>query len=265
MNTITPSLKQFRQLATLVYDTCGIHLHEGKQELVKSKLAKCMRRTKMDLKQYLEYLAGNSDEVIQFIDTMTTNHSFFFRENANIEFIVNAVAGNQAFFKRPVKIWSAACSTGDEPYSLAIQLDVRQINFSLLATDLSYTVLNQARKGIYKMEKTSRIPLHLLHRYFQKGYSSHSGYVRIKPSISERIVFRVFNLISDPPPSTRFDVILLRNVMIYFDQSVSQMVVEKLYHCLNPGGYFAIGNAESLMNLDHKFKPIKKRPGLYIK
>ena len=249
----------------MIYDSCGICLHEGKYELLKSKLARRMRRTGKNLKEYLAYLNEDKEEIIKFIDAVTTNHSFFFRENNNIAYIANCLSQQPYDSKRPVKIWSAACSTGDEPYSLAIQLDALNVDYTILATDISHTALSAAGHGIYKLEKVSQIPLNLLHRYFQKGSGQFKGYVRIKKSVADKIRFRLFNLLTDMPPSRQFDVIILRNVMIYFDKSVCQMVVSKLYHCLRPNGYFVIGNAESLMNLDHKFKPFRGQPGLYQK
>lgn len=265
MNPISLSHKQFDQLTRMIYESCGISLHEGKQELLKSKLAKRMRQTGKDLEAYLEYLQKDKNEIVEFIDTVTTNHSFFFRENQSLAYIANRLASTPGHFKGPVSIWSAACSTGDEPYSFAMQLDALGIDFSILATDISHTALAFASQGVYKTEKVNQVPLHLLHRYFQKGSGQAAGYVRIKKKICNKVCFRLFNLVTDLPPSKPFDIIVLRNVMIYFDQSVCRQVVDKLYQCLRPEGYFVIGNAESLMNLDHKFKPVNGRPGLYIK
>ncbi|MCP3872988.1 MAG: protein-glutamate O-methyltransferase CheR [Desulfobacteraceae bacterium] len=265
MDTINLSKKEFNDLKNLVYSTSGINLHEGKLELLKSKIAKRMRLTNKSYKDYLKYLNSNQKEMIEFIDTMTTNHSFFFRENKNIEYIINQFNRHPQKRTKEFKIWCAACSTGDEPYTVALQLKNLGLSFSILATDLSHTVLDIAAKGIYKKEKISRVPIPILHQFFQKGTGKYTGHLKIKKEISQHVTFKKFNLVTDMPPPTTFDVVLCRNVMIYFDIETSEKVINKLYQTINPNGFFAIGNAESLLNLRHKYKSIKKIPSLYTK
>lgn len=265
MNSIVLSKKQFYELKDMVYSISGINLHEGKLELLKSKIAKRMRVTKKSFKEYLAYLHANENEVIEFIDTVTTNHSFFFRENRSIAHIVKQLAERADAGRQPAKIWCAACSTGDEPYTIAIQLAELKLPFSILATDISHSVLETAIRGIYRNDKLKNVPLPLLHRYFQKGSGKYKGFVRVKKEIADHVRFERFNLITDPPPPDQFDAISCRNVMIYFDPPTSERVVNKLYQCIRPQGYFAIGNAESLMNMKHKFKSISKIPSLYLK
>lgn len=265
MDSIVLSKKEFIDLKNLVYSTSGINLHEGKLELLKSKIAKRMRMTKKSLKDYLGYLKSNEREVIEFIDTVTTNHSFFFRENKSIEYIIDQFNSHPQKGNREFKIWCAACSTGDEPYSVAVQLKSLGLSFSILATDLSHTVLDIAARGIYRKDKLKKVPLPLLHRYFQKGTGKYKGHIKVKKEISQHIVFEKFNLIIDPPPRASFDAVLCRNVMIYFDLPTSEKVINKLYQTIVPQGFFAIGNAESLMNLNHNYKSIRKIPSLYVK
>ena len=264
MDSILLTKKEFNDITALVYSTSGINLHEGKAELLKSKLAKRMRMTNKSLKDYLSFLYADERELIDFIDTVTTNHSFFFRENKSIEYIIEQFKLNPDK-KKEFKIWCAACSTGDEPYSVAVQLENLGLSFSILATDISHTVLETAARGIYRMDKLQNVPLQLLHRFFQKGSGKFKGQIKVKKEISKHIIFKKFNLISDSVPQILFDAILCRNVMIYFDFQTSEKVIHKLYQALVPMGYFAIGNAESLMNMKHSYTPVKKIPSLYIK
>ncbi len=265
MDAIVLSEKEFKNLKDLVYSTSGIHLHDGKLELLKSKISKRMRMTKKPFKDYIRYLHSNEREVIEFIDTVTTNHSFFFRENKSLEYIVSQFNAHPQKNSKEFKIWCAACSTGDEPYSLAVQLKESGLSFSILATDISHSVLETAARGIYRQDKTQKVPVNTLHRFFQKGSGKYVGYHKVKKEIQSHIAFKKFNLISDTVPSTQFDAILCRNVMIYFDLKTSEAVVNKLYNAIVPKGFFAIGNAESLMNMNHGFSTIRQIPSLYIK
>lgn len=265
MEAISLSKKDFKALQNLIHTTSGIDVHEGKLELLKSKLAKRMRATRKSMKDYLDYLHSNDREIVEFIDTVTTNHSFFFRENSSIEFIINQLHQQPARNTKEFKIWCAACSTGDEPYSVAVQMKNMGLNFKILATDISHTVLATANRAIYRLEKTRNIPDRILHKYFQKGSGKYNGHVRVKKEVCQHITFKKFNLITDSPKIANFDAVLCRNVMIYFDAETSERVVNKLYGSILTGGYFAIGNAESLMNLRHNFKPVRKIPSLYLK
>ncbi|OGR20177.1 MAG: methylase [Desulfobacula sp. RIFOXYA12_FULL_46_16] len=265
MDSIALTKKEFNDLTSLVYAASGINLHEGKTELLKSKIAKRMRMTHKSLKDYLSFLYADEKELIDFIDTVTTNHSFFFRENRSIEYIIQQFSLSPEKEKKEFKIWCAACSTGDEPYSVAVQLKDLGLSFSILATDISHSVLETAERGIYQMDKLQNVPLPLLHRFFQKGTGKYKDQIKVKNEISKHIIFKKFNLISDSAPQITFDAILCRNVMIYFDFRTSEKVIHKLYHALAPKGYFAIGNAESLMNMKHNYTPVKKIPSLYTK
>jgi len=265
MNSILFKPSELTELKALVYKTCGINLHEGKLELLKSKVAKRMRLTQMNVQEYLSHLRSNEREVIEFIDTITTNHSFFYRENKSIEYIVKQFDCNSKRQVKHFKVWCAACSTGDEPYTAAVQLKALGVTFSILATDISHSVLEIAQKGIYKNDKVKQVPLPILHRYFQKGTGKYKGYLKVKKEIQQHITFKKFNLISDHIPRSDFDAVLCRNVMIYFNNETSETVVNKLYQSLGTKGFFAIGNAESLMNMKHPFKSVAGIPSLYVK
>lgn len=265
MNSIRFKPSELTELKALVYKTCGINLHEGKLELLKSKVAKRMRLTQMNVQEYLSHLRSNEREVIEFIDAITTNHSFFYRENKSIEYIVKQFDCHPKRERKHFKIWCAACSTGDEPYTAAVQLKALGITFSILATDISHSVIEIAQKGIYIDDKVKLVPLPILHRYFQKGTGKYKRYLKVKKEIQQHITFKKFNLISDHIPRSDFDAVLCRNVMIYFNNQTSEAVVNKLYQSLCADGFFAIGNAESLMSMKHSFKSVAGIPSLYVK
>ncbi|MFH2060457.1 MAG: CheR family methyltransferase [Pseudomonadota bacterium] len=180
MDAILLSKKEFISLKNLIYSTSGINLHEGKLELLKSKIAKRMRITKKSFKDYLSYLKSNEHEIIESIDTVTTNHSFFFRENKSIEHIIDQFNQDPQKNKREFKLWCAACSTGDEPYSVAVQLKNKGLSFSILATDISHSVLDIAQRGIYKKDKIKNVPLTIIRQYFQNGSGKYTGHIKIK-------------------------------------------------------------------------------------
>ncbi len=270
MGSINISKKEFNSLAKLIYSESGIHIHVGKMELLKSKIAKRMRRTRISsYPDYLKYLIKNKDEIVEFIDTMTTNHSFFFRENRSIENMITFLAArahrSDGASSKSIKIWCAACSTGDEPYSVAVQMLEKGLDFTILATDISHSVLSTANRGIYGSERVKNIPLPILHRYFQKGKGKQTGVVKVKKEVMSHVTFKKFNLITDSVPSDKFDVVLCRNVMIYFDGPTTEKVINRLYHALKPGGLFIIGQAESLMSLKHNFETVKNTPSTFQK
>lgn len=267
MSTIDISNQEFNSLSQLIYSESGINIHVGKMELLKSKIAKRMRSTKIaSCNDYLKYLVKNKDEITEFIDTVTTNHSFFFRENGSIQAMIRTLRLENEKSPRTFKIWCAACSTGDEPYSVAIQMLEQGLRFSMLATDISHSVLNTAIRGVYAKERVKNVPQPLLHKYFQRGTGEKTkGQVRVKKEVRSHIEFRKFNLIADPIPCEKFDVVLCRNVMIYFDSQTTEKVINSLYHSLQTGGLFIIGQAESLMSLKHNFRPVRKTPSTFQK
>lgn len=268
MSSIEISNKDFKSLAELIYKEAGINIHAGKMALLKSKIAKRMRATRISTSaRYLEYLSENKEEVVEFIDAVTTNHSFFFRENSSVSFMVRHLM-DQGMGKRNknhLKIWCAACSTGDEPYSIAVQMMDQGLDFNILASDISHSVLDKAARGVYGNDRVKHVPIPLLHRYFQKGKGKQQGFVRVKKEVKAHVTFKKFNLVTDTVPEAQFDAVLCRNVMIYFDNEVTEKVINRLYHALIPGGLFIIGQSESLMNLNHRFKPVRGVSSTFVK
>jgi len=245
---------QFMLFRDLVYKSSGINLHEGKMALLQARLAKRLRVTGVDsVDEYLKLLARDGGEFIHFLDAISTNHTYFFRENSHFDYIQD----------HHERIWCAAASSGEEPYSLAIHCLEKGFKPRILATDISTAALQMAERGIYPVERAKNAPAGILKKYFQKGFGKWDGSIRVKEEVRRMVTFRRFNLVTDPPPSPLFDVILCRNVMIYFDRVIKSEVVKKLYKALKDNGYFIIGGSESLSSIEHDYKYIK--PSIYRK
>lgn len=248
------SENQFKKFRDLVYHECGINLHDGKQQLLQARLAKRLRATAISrVDEYLALLQEDDHERKHFIDSVSTNHTFFFRESHHFECLYNTHEN----------IWCAASSSGEEPYSIAIHCLENGFRPHILATDISTKVLETGQRGVYPVEKAKGIPPAILKKYFQKGHGKMQGYVRVKDSIRKMITFGRFNLVTDYPPGSTFDVVFCRNVLIYFDNLIKSKVVNKLYDVLTHNGYFIIGGAESLNNIEHRYRYI--RPSVYMK
>jgi len=246
--------RQFARFSQLVYQECGINLHEGKRQLLQARLAKRLRQTGIGtIDDYLKRIEVDPQERIHFFDAVSTNHTFFFRERQHFECLKK---GQQ-------HIWCSAASSGEEPYSVAIDCLEKGFGPMILATDISTHVLQLGERGIYPIEKVKGMPLYTLKKYFQKGQRKWEGYVKVKDEIMRIVRFERFNLLTDCIPAMDFDVIFCRNVLIYFDTATKTKVVNRLYNALKWGGYFVIGGAESLNNISHPYKYIK--PSVYMK
>ena len=244
----------FRQYCELVYRESGIHLTDEKRELLNARLAKRLRSCGgITPGDYLDRISRNPDELRAFLDAISTNHTFFFRESKSFKYLERS--------RR--EIWCAASSSGEEPYSLALHALDQGFQPGIWATDIADSVLEKARRGIYPKQAVANIPMHLLKTYFQRGQDKWADHVRVKESVRRLIRFDRFNLLKDNPPASSFDMIFCRNVMIYFDNPTKEWVVAKLGSVLKPGGYFIIGGAESLSGLNHGFKYVE--PSVYLK
>lgn len=265
----------FEKISRLVYEKCGINLHEGKKELVSARLGKRLREGNFkSFADYYRYVTTEegTDELVRMIDSISTNLTYFFREESHLKKLqvilatMMEKAGPRGRFPK-LRIWSAGCSTGEEPYSIAITVKEcmggRPIDVSILATDISTSVLKTASSGIYIKEKLKNISPVIVKKYFQYGCDKWSGYYRIKNNIRDTVKFVRFNLMEVPPSQYCFDVIFCRNVMIYFDKPTQNALTNRFYHCLEKGGHFFIGHSESLTGLDHKFKYVE--PSVYRK
>jgi chemotaxis protein methyltransferase CheR len=246
--------KQFKRFSQVVYDQCGINLQDGKQQLLNARLSKRLRKTGINsIDEYLKALEIDNQELILFLDAISTNHTFFFRESHHFEHLQ----------KEHLNIWCAASSSGEEPYSVAINCLEKGFRPTILATDISTKVLQLGQRGVYSNERANNVDPHLLKRYFQKGTGKWAGHIRVKDKLKRMVTFKRFNLISDPLPSQEFDVVFCRNVLIYFDNIIKTEVVNNLYNALKRNGYFIIGGAESLSNIEHGYTYIN--PSIYMK
>lgn len=246
--------RQFGRFSRLVYQECGINLHAGKQQLLQARLAKRLRQTGIEsVDEYLHCIENNHEERTHFFDAVSTNHTFFFRERQHFECLK----------KGSLNIWCAAASSGEEPYSVAIDCLEKGFSPMILATDISTYVLELGERGIYGIEKAKGTPAYILKKYFQKGQRKWEGYIKVRDEVKKIVKFGRFNLLTDPMPTIEFDVIFCRNVLIYFDQITKTKVVNRLYSALKRGGYFVIGGAESLNNISHPYKYLK--PSIYVK
>ena len=246
--------RQFKRFSDLVYQECGINLHDGKQQLLTARLGKRLRSTGVNsIAKYLKILEEDNQELINFLDAISTNHTYFFRENHHFECLQNG----------HFKIWCAASSSGEEPYSIAIDCLEKGFSPTILATDISTNVLRIAKGGVYPVERAKNVSQNILRKYFEKGKGKWDGYIRVKDDLKRMVTYKRYNLLTDSPLNKEFDVIFCRNVLIYFDTVIKEKVINRLYSSLKPNGYFIIGGAESLNNLKHKYKYIK--PSIYRK
>jgi len=275
MSTFELKNSDFEKISRLVYEQCGIYLHEGKKELVKARLSKRLRAgSYKSFSEYYRYVTTEegTDELVSMIDSISTNLTSFFREESHFarlgRIIVSAIEkSTQRGSRNNLKIWSAGCSTGEEPYTLAMTVKeaVGQHSFeaSILATDISTKVLKIAEAGIYGQERIKNISPDIVKKYFQVGTGQSTGYVRIKNDIKKMITYQRFNLMDRFHAQTNFDVIFCRNVMIYFDKKTQNILVNKFYDSLRSGGYFFVGHSESLTGLKHQFNYVE--PSVYVK
>lgn len=261
----------FERISRLVYELCGINLHAGKKELVKARLSKRLREGDFrSFDQYFKYVTTKegSDELINMIDSLSTNLTSFFREEKHfhkLREILPEMAGLSSRCR--FRVWCAGCSTGEEPYSLAITLkevlNGRGADVKIMATDISTRALRTAVAGVYSGDRVKKIPQPLLRKYFQVGQGKSRGNYRVKKDLSSVVEFMRFNLMEKPSFNEPFDVIFCRNVMIYFDKETQGKLIDRFYDCLREKGWLFIGHSESLTGLNHSFKYIE--PSVYRK
>jgi chemotaxis protein methyltransferase CheR len=262
--------RELARIVKLVYDRSGITLHEGKRPLVLARLQKRLRLHGMSsFSAYLAFVESDSsgDELVALLDAIATNHTYFFREEQHFAMLASRVIPEwrSRGASGPFRLWSAACSSGEEPYTIAMTLaDLPSpIDFGLLASDMSTKVLAMARAAVYKLTAVEAVPKDVLRRHFERGLGAQDGLARVSSDIRRRVAFRNLNLLEITDLGERFDVIFCRNVMIYFDQSVQQRVVSMLERHLKPNGYLFISHSESLNGLTHSLQWIA--PAVYAR
>ncbi|MDG5816630.1 protein-glutamate O-methyltransferase [Chitinispirillales bacterium ANBcel5] len=259
--------KYFKKLCDFIYEQSGISLTEKKEALVNTRISKRMRAHGIDnVKEYIDLITNDSsgNEIIQLLDVISTNVTHFFRENVHFEFLTEKMKEWLSEGNRRFRFWSAGCSSGEEPYSLAITLSEvigeNNIDTKILATDISTRILEKANNGVYESDKVANVPKLYKSRYFINNTNVFS----VKDSIRSTIVFRRLNLSKVPfPMNGPMDVIFCRNVMIYFDNYIREKLIKEFYRLLKPGGYLFVGHSESLTGLLSGMKAVK--PSIYIK
>ena len=265
------STEEFERFRTLVYQECGISLGEQKASLIVSRLSKRLRDLELDgFQAYYDLVAKDpeGEEFTRMLDLISTNKTDFFREPKHFDFLREQILPSLAQTKR-VRIWSSACSSGEEPYTIAMTLfdgveHPEQWDCRILASDISTRVLAKAASGLYDEERVRDVPPDVVRRHFLKGKGSHAGMVKVKPHLASMIRFRRLNLMDEAfPIKTPLDVIFCRNVMIYFDRPTQERLIAKFYRYLKPGGHLFIGHSESLQWIQHSFKHIL--PTIYLK
>jgi chemotaxis protein methyltransferase CheR len=266
---ITP--EEFERFRLLIYDESGISLGDQKKTLLASRLAKRLQELGLDTySEYYDQVIGDpaKEEFTRMLDLISTNKTDFFREPKHFDFLREAILPALTREKR-IRIWSSACSTGEEPYTIAMTLfesvqNPREWDFKILASDLSTRVLAKAALGIYDEDRVRDIPSDKLSRHFLRGRGGSMGLFKVKPHVASMVRFRRLNLMDDSfPIKSPLDVIFCRNVMIYFDRPTQETLVNKFHRFLKPGGHLFIGHSESLQWVKHPFKSLA--PTIYRK
>ncbi|MFO0729962.1 MAG: protein-glutamate O-methyltransferase [Nitrospiraceae bacterium] len=267
--SITPV--EYEKICKLVYSESGISLGASKQSLVVSRLTKRLRDLQLDsFDKYYDFVMSDStrDEFTRMLDLISTNKTDFFREPKHCDFLREHILPTLEKDKR-IRIWSSACSTGEEPYTIAMTLfesvaHPEQWDFRVLASDLSTRVLAKAAAGVYEDDRLTDVSEDVVKRHFLRGRGDSAGLVKVKPHISRIIKFKRINLMDDRfPIKSALDVVFCRNVMIYFDRPTQECLVNKFYRLLKPGGHLFIGHSESLQWVSHSFKTVA--PTIYVK
>ena len=271
MNVVSGELsdQQFKKVSDIIYRECGIVLKSGKEALVRARLVKRLRALKMgDFSEYMKYLQGDEgrDELGLLVDVMTTNKTSFFREMAHFDFLGETVLPKLT--DRRLRFWSAACSSGEEPFSLAMFLLDRMPNLGsrdvkILATDISPTILGKAWEATYDEGMLQDLPPMFMRKYFVKvGNKNHRSY-QVSGAVRKMVRIARLNLLHPWPMKGSFNLIFCRNVMIYFDTLTQQKLVNRFWDILQPGGYLFVGHSEGMSGVKHKFRYVQ--PATYVK
>jgi chemotaxis protein methyltransferase CheR len=276
LSSITPEL--FRKFQRLIHRETGIWLGDAKVALLCGRLSRRLRALGIPtLDRYYRFVIepGQQEERISMVDAITTNETRFFREPKQFEFLEQRAVprwkadAEQGLRPKTLHLWSAACSSGEEPYSLAMLSAMHLAGeqgwqTSILATDISARMLERARLGIYKIEKSAEIPAPVLKTCMLRGIGEHQGEMKVMPEIQRMVEIRKLNLTQDDYPGEgSFDAILCRNVLIYFDLTTKEKVVERLTRCLRPRGLLLLGQAENLSGVNSQLCAVA--PAVYIR
>lgn len=264
LHNLKMSDKEFLELSAIVNTETGIKMPPAKKSMLLSRLLKRLRILELStFAEYIEYLKtpkGQSEELYIFIDSVTTNKTDFLREPKHFDILTKKIIPDLANrlgagFKRKFRIWSAPCSTGEEPYTMAMYLNEfasmhKGFTFSILATDISTKVLKKAALAIYDHERIEVLDANMRRKYLLRGKGQYDDSVRIIPALRSQVYFKRVNFMDEQYDSEGpVDVIFCRNVLIYFERSIQEEVINRLCNCLVPGGYLFTGHSENLNGL----------------
>jgi len=262
--------KELKRVSDFIGSEVGIQLPEAKRTLVESRLSKRLRVLGFsDFKSYLDHTLESSEgelEKLQLIDVLTTNKTSFYREPDHFDYLVEhavpEIEKRNPGARREVKIWCAGCSSGEESYTLSIELNElaaqqNNVSFNIIATDISHSCLSKASRGIYTDRQATSIPVELRKKYLLRSKNSDEGLVQMGPKLRHRIKFKSLNLMDarfDVPKD--MDVIFCRNVMIYFNNKLREELVAKFESHLTKGGYLFVGHSESLNGIKTQLEQV---------
>ena len=259
--------RDFNRIRKLVIEHTGISLSDAKRNLVYGRLSKRLRQMELeDFKSYIQLLESpeGEEELANFTNAITTNLTSFFRENHHFDYLKQTVLPQlmreNAATKR-IRIWSAGCSTGEEPYSIAMAIreiipETSDWDIRILATDLDTNVLAHASAGIYTLERLNNVSKPRMKRWFLRGKGDNSGSVKVSASLQNMITFRQLNLMQDWPIKNQFDILFCRNVVIYFDKPTQKVLFRRYHDHIKDTGHMFLGHSETLYKVSDQFELI---------
>ncbi len=264
------SERDFERIARFIQDYAGIRLPPAKHLMVEGRVRKRLRELRIPaFEAYCDLVFGpdGADERLRLVDALTTNKTDFFREPDHFRFLAaravpDRIQADGAGIRRPLTVWSAGCSTGEEPYTLVMVLldavvsRLPGFRFDVLATDLSTRVLEVARRAVYPEERIGPVPPEMRRRHLLRSRDPSRGLVRMAPHVRRRVRFRRLNLMEDPRFREPMDIVFCRNVMIYFERPIQAALLEKFWRVLAPGGYLFLGHSETLTGENDRFRPV---------
>ena len=261
-NSLTDA--QFKKIAAFMEENVGIKMPESKKLMIQARLSSRLKALKFkNFNQYIDHVFSDhkagQEEMILMIDALTTNLTHFFRENTHFEYMTRSVLPElKSKGLQSLEIWSAGCSSGEEPYTLsmvmneALRTNPRMFgDFRILATDISTKVLSKAMNAVYPMSSVDKLPYELKKRYFLRSCDREKALVRVKEEVRNRVFFQRLNFMDDNYASCGMkNIIFCRNVLIYFDKPTQEAVVRKLVNQLVPGGYLFLGHSETIFGMN---------------